>query len=100
MIDLTSEQIQIVRRILSQYVPGLPARIFGSRVNGRAKPHSDLDLALMTDQPLPPLTGALLRDAFSESDLPFKVDIVDWAEISESFRKVIEEKNEIFQIRA
>jgi len=41
-------------------------------------------------------TAALLRDAFSESDLPFKVDVVDWAEISESFRKVIEEKNEIF----
>jgi len=96
MIDLTPEQIQTVRRILSVYVPKLEVRIFGSRVDGRAKPHSDLDLAFMTDTPLSPRTAALLRDAFSESDLPFKVDVVDWAEISDSFRKVIEEKNEIF----
>jgi predicted nucleotidyltransferase len=96
MIDLTLEQIQTVRGILSRYVPGLEVRIFGSRVDGPAKPHSDLDLALMTDQPLPPRTAALLRDAFSESNLPFKVDIIDWAEISEPFRKVIEKKNEIF----
>lgn len=95
MIDLTPEQIEKVRRILVQYVPGLEIRIFGSRVNGRAKPHSDLDLALMTKQPLPLRTAAFLREAFSESDLPFKVDIVDWAEISESFRKVIAEKNEV-----
>jgi len=95
MIELTPEQIETVRRILVQYVPGLEVRIFGSRVDGRAKPYSDLDLALMTEQPLPLRTAALLRDAFSESDLPFKVDIVDWAEISESFRKVIAEKNEV-----
>ncbi len=30
-----------------------------------------------------------LRDAFSDSDLPFKVDLVDWAATKENFRKII-----------
>ncbi|MBI1919502.1 MAG: hypothetical protein HYS23_00325 [Geobacter sp.] len=31
----------------------------------------------------------LLENDFDESELPFKVDLVDWASTSESFRKVI-----------
>jgi type I restriction enzyme S subunit len=31
-----------------------------------------------------------MAEAFDESDLPYKVDLVDWATTSESFRKIIE----------
>jgi type I restriction enzyme S subunit len=34
--------------------------------------------------------GAALADAFSASDLPWKVDLVDWVRASESFRRIIE----------
>lgn len=38
------------------------------------------------------------EDAFSESDLPFKVDILDWSIISEEFKKIIAKgKSEILQ---
>ena len=43
----------------------------------------------MTETPLPPARMADLRDAFSDSDLPFKVDLVDWAATKENFRKII-----------
>jgi predicted nucleotidyltransferase len=95
MIDVSPDQLRLVRSILSAYVPGVEVRAFGSRVDGQAKPHSDLDLAIMTDHPLSPRTAALLREAFSESNLPFRIDIIDWAEISESFRKIIREKSEL-----
>lgn len=46
----------------------------------------------MTDKPLDiPRLGDLC-EAFSQSDLPFRVDIVDWASASEGFRKIIEEE--------
>jgi len=32
---------------------------------------------------------AEVAEAFSESDLPWKVDLVDWATTSERFRQVI-----------
>ena len=95
MIDVSLDHLQLIRSILSRFVPEIEVRAFGSRVDGRSKPYSDLDLAIMTEKPLPPRTAALLSEAFSESDLPFKVDLVDWAEISESFRKIISEKNVI-----
>ena len=44
----------------------------------------------MTDEPLSIARMAALRAAFTESDLPFRVDIADWASTSESFRRVIE----------
>ncbi len=36
-----------------------------------------------------PLDFATIRDAFSESNLPFRVDVVDWASADEPFRRII-----------
>ena len=33
---------------------------------------------------------ACVKDAFELSDLPFRVDVLDWATVSEAFRKVID----------
>ena len=43
----------------------------------------------MTDEPLTVAQMADLRAAFTESDLPFRVDLVDWANTSDDFRRVI-----------
>lgn len=90
MLDLTPEHLAEVRRILQRHVPGCTVRAFGSRVHGNAKPFSDLDLAVMGDVPLDFRHLAALRDAFAESNLPFRVDVVDWAATSEAFRGIIE----------
>lgn len=90
-IDITPAQWMIVKDILSRHVPQHSVWIFGSRARRTAKPYSDLDLAIMTDQPLSLETHAALTDDFTESALPWKVDIVDWAATSASFRAVIEQ---------
>jgi hypothetical protein len=41
--------------------------------------------------------AGLLREAFEDSDLPFRVDVLDWRAIPESFRKVIESGFEVIQ---
>lgn len=95
MIDIKPQELTIIKQILTQYVPGTEARVFGSRVQGRAKKFSDIDIALVGEEKLPPLTMALLRQAFEESDLPFRVDILDWLSISAEFKKVIEARYEV-----
>lgn len=95
MLDLTPHYLDEVRRVLRIHVPGRTVRAFGSRVQGNAKPFSDLDLAVMGETPLDFRQLAALKDAFAESNLPFRVDVVDWASTSESFRGVIEEKFEV-----
>ena len=91
LIDLPPRQLAEVRRILNQHAPGCEVRAFGSRVAGRPKPWSDLDLAIVGPGPAP--VGweniAILSEAFQESDLPFRVDVLDWHTLSPDFRAVI-----------
>lgn len=89
-IDLNPHDLLEVLQVLNTYQPGVEVRAFGSRVKWTAKPYSDLDLALMTSQPLSLQQEAQLREAFDETTLPFKVDFVDWSTTSETFRKIIQ----------
>ena len=89
LIDVRPDHWAIVRNILQKQVPQYEVWAFGSRAKWTAKDYSDLDLCIVSDKPLSfSLLGALAED-FSESDLPWKVDVVDWATTSESFRKIM-----------
>jgi type I restriction enzyme, S subunit len=88
-IDIRPDHWDIVRRILQKHVPQHKVWAFGSRAKWTAKEYSDLDLAVISDQPLSLEVIANLSDDFSESDLPWRVDVVDWATTSEPFRKII-----------
>ena len=89
-VDAAPPDLETVRRILREHAPELEVRAFGSRVSWTARETSDLDLALMTNEPLDAARMAVLRSAFTDSRLPFRVDVVDWASASDGFRKVIE----------
>ncbi|MDT8398572.1 MAG: restriction endonuclease subunit S [Pseudomonadales bacterium] len=96
-IDIRPDYWEIVRSILKKHIPHYAVWAFGSRAKWTAKEYSDLDLAVITDKPLPLDVSASLSDEFSESDLPWKVDVVDWATTSESFRKIIERDKVVVQ---
>jgi type I restriction enzyme S subunit len=88
-IALDAHNWNIVQGILQSQLPHTEVWAFGSRARRTPKPFSDLDLALITSQPLPLSMLAQLNDAFDTSDLTIKVDLVDWASTSESFRDII-----------
>ena len=90
LIDISPENWRIVRDILQRYVPDREVWAFGSRAKWTAKEFSDLDIAIIGDKPLSIALTADMREAFQESALPFKVDIVDWANITPSFQQVIQ----------
>ena len=89
-MDLKPDHCKIICEILARQLPGVEVKLFGSRANDTAKPYSDIDLVIMGNEPLPVTTMRILRDAFDDSDLPFQVDLVEWAGTSDEFRKVIE----------
>ena len=89
-MDIRPADLETIRLILREHVPAVEVRAFGSRVAWNARETSDLDVALMTDKPLTVAQMADLRAAFTAADLPFRVDVVDWASTSEAFRKVID----------
>ena len=89
-LDLRPEHWARVRDILATQIPDREVLAFGSRARGQAKPYSDLDLAVLGDDPLGLHKVAELKEAFEESDLPFKVDVVEWAQTDSRFRDVIQ----------
>lgn len=87
MIHMPPEWIEEVQRILRLHVPERRVKLFGSRASGlRLKPHSDIDLCVMGDAPVDEKTIRQIKDAFADSNLPVRVDIVTWAEVSPVFR--------------
>jgi len=96
-IDLQPEHRAIVQALLQKHVPQHEVWAFGSRTKGKARQFSDLDLAIITDTPLPLEVHAALCDDLSESDLPWKVDVLDWATTSPAFRAIIEQEKVVLQ---
>lgn len=95
MIEISEEQFNIVCQILDNYLPGREVMAFGSRATNTAKLYSDLDIAIMGTDQVNFLTLALLKDAFSESNLPFRVDILQWCKINPEFKKVIQSQLQV-----
>lgn len=96
-IAVTPAEWEIVRTILQRILPQHEVWAFGSRVRRSHKPYSDLDLAVIGPTALTIEQLAALSEAFSESDLPWKVDVVDWANATEAFRKIIEAEKIVVQ---
>jgi predicted nucleotidyltransferase len=87
------EAASIVRRIVGP----LPVRVFlfGSRALGTGRPTSDIDLALLSDDPLPADPVVRLKDEFEESTIPYTVDVIDLSQVDEPLReKVLREGRE------
>jgi len=97
-LALSSVELATVRSLLQRYLPGLEVRAFGSRARGSAKPSSDLDLLIISEAPLSPRSLALLADEFAESDLPFKVDVVESCTAAPAFLQQILDRSIAVQL--
>jgi predicted nucleotidyltransferase len=71
---IENRHLELVKKILSNYPYTFYA--FGSRVSGKAKTFSDLDLFYL--ELIPKTLLQRLEEEFEESDLPFKVDLMHW----------------------
>jgi len=89
MIDLLPRHLETVQALLRGILPpGTAVWAFGSRVNGMATEGSDLDLVVRSTHG-EPVDLTMLKAAFRDSNLPFKVELLDWATIPEYFRQEI-----------
>ncbi len=97
MIDIDPAYISEIKKTLETRIPNYEVRAFGTRVIGNARKYSDLDLAIVSKQKLDWRVIEELKDLFSESNLPFIVDVLDWNSISREFQEVIEKQYETIQ---
>ena len=89
-LALSAAQRRVALEVLRAHLPrGAKAWVFGSRATGRANRYSDLDLVIDAGRRLSLDETARLSEAFSECDLPYPVDVVDWQAIEDRFRQLI-----------
>lgn len=91
-IDVRPDHLQMVQAILQAHVPEREVVAFGSRVQGRARKTSDLDLCIKGEPALDWATLSHLRDAFSLSVIPYKVDVVEWSQLTPAFQAIVTEQ--------
>lgn len=95
MIDLESEYIEFIKKVVSSFLRDYKLYIFGSRAKNKARKYSDIDIAIDSEE----LDGEIksrLEFEFENSTIPYEVDIVDLKNISESFKNLI--KNDLLEL--
>jgi len=89
-IYVSDKELKIIRDTLRSALNGELVYVFGSRARGDHRKTSDIDLAIVGSKPVTMAVRSQLEFGFSESDLPFKVDVEDMLTVDESFKKIIE----------
>ncbi|MFH1727299.1 MAG: nucleotidyltransferase domain-containing protein [Pseudomonadota bacterium] len=98
MIDVTQSEMELIKYILRKFVPEAELYIFGSRVNGESRKHSDLDLVIKNKLKIDFSQMTKIKEAFENSKLPYRVDVLDWFRLDDDFKKIIFEDYEKIEI--
>ena len=90
-IHLDDKDKKMLEELFHKYLPGVEVWAYGSRVNGKSHEGSDLDLVLRgADLEQINFSKFMnVKDALTESNIPFLVEIKDWAMIPKSFHEEI-----------
>jgi|SRR5665213_3060299 len=96
VIDVGEKELKNIRELLKKYLPDTLVWAYGSRVKFTATKISDLDLvAFITEVQQGNLSD--LQEAFDESNLPFRVDVLNWNKIPDKFKENIQKEYVVVQ---
>jgi len=92
-----NKDIEFIRQVVRRHLDTGKYRVFvfGSRARGDASRFSDYDLGIEGEK-LPAGVYFNLVSEFEESDFPFRVDVVEFRDVSEAFKKIA--KQDVIEI--
>jgi predicted nucleotidyltransferase len=83
---LNERDMQTITDILSRYIHVKKALLFGSRAKGMFHSGSDIDIAIV-DENIDYQTIRKIKSDFSDSSLPYNVDLVNFSSLTNSSLK-------------
>jgi predicted nucleotidyltransferase len=89
MKNLDEKIKQKIVSVISVLIPEAKIYLFGSRARGTNSERADIDIALDADKPLLPRDVDEVKSMFKESNIMYKIDVVDFHQISELMRNEI-----------
>jgi predicted nucleotidyltransferase len=91
-VAVSHGHMQFLLGEIERHIPKATVWAFGSRVTGQHRPASDLDLAVHCDKETARTDLPRLNEALIESDLPFKVQLLDFDRLPENMQATIKTK--------
>lgn len=96
-LDISSAQYRTLALLMQHYLPDSLVWAYGSRTQNQANEKSDLDLVAFTTKTQKSAFYDL-KEAFEESDLPFRVDLFQWDDLPEDFQNKINNHHIVLQV--
>ncbi len=94
-LDLADKYVAFIKKTIFSVLPNVEIYIYGSRVQGKAREYSDVDIALKGNIAFNDFLK--VKALFEDSTFPYKVDIIDLAGIKPEFLNII--KNDLYRIK-
>lgn len=88
LFDFNEIQRKIIG-VISGVMPDAKIYLFGSRARGSNQKSSDIDIALDTGVQLERIEVGEIRDMLNASNIPYKIDVVDFNNIPEPMQENI-----------
>jgi len=82
--EIKAEIVDVMRRN-AERLRGHKVFLFGSRATGRARPHSDFDIGVVGNEPLPLIDFYAIEDQLDELPTLYKIDWIDFNRTSLRF---------------
>ncbi len=83
---------------MNAHFEGLEVDAYGPRVTGvDLTPESALNVVVVSEKPIPVEEMLVVEKAFADRNLPFRVDVVDWAKLTENMQKSIKKEHIVIQ---
>ena len=85
--NMKPDYLHQVEKIILSRVKNLPVKVyfFGSRATGHNRATSDIDIAILPEGKIPANLFTELRYYFEESNIPYKIDLVDLSTTDKAF---------------
>lgn len=84
----TSYQQKIIHLIIALH-PEVKIYLFGSQATGTQVHGSDIDIALDAGKPMNRAEVGEVREILNATDIPYKIDVVDFHNVPEAMQKMI-----------
>jgi len=81
---------KLIRDIIGQYLDldSYQVFVFGSRVEGKNRDGSDIDVGILGPRPVPGQKMSAIREEFEEYPILYQIDVRDLTRTSHTFREV------------
>lgn len=94
-IDKTTQE-KIINLIIA-LIPDAKIYLFGSRARGTHRKWSDIDLALDVGSVLPNVKIGEVKDVLAATNMPYKVDVLDFQNVSIDMQNIIKKDMKIWK---